>query len=202
MDNIIPYKDKAPKIHESAYIDMCSKIIGDVSIGENCSVWPDAILRGDSDKIIVERDVVILDKAFLEAPKGFPVSVDEGGLISHCAALHGCQVERDVLIGIGCIVLEGARIGEESIVGAGTVVTPNKEIPPRSFVLGVPGNVLRKVTDEEIERVRREHEEAQKKAEEYIEMNERRKATMIRELERLVRERELPKFSGISFSEE
>lgn len=154
-------------IDDIAYIDPFCRIIGDVEIGEGCSVWPGAILRGDDDKIIIEKNVAILDHAFLEAPKDKPIVVGQNSIISHGSILHGCKIEKNVLVGIGAIVLDGCVVGNNSIIGAGAVLTPNKKILASSIVLGIPAKVVKKVSEREIEKIKEEHELITKKAEEY-----------------------------------
>lgn len=170
MENIISFKGKSPKIHETAYIDSSAKIIGDVKIGEKASIWTGAVLRADENRIKIERDVAILENAFLEAPREFELSVGEGTLVAHGVILHGCTILRESMIGIGAIVLDGAVVGEESIVGAGSLVPEGKIIPPRSLFIGSPGKVLRGVSDNDFSRVRGYHKRVADKAEEYQKM--------------------------------
>jgi carbonic anhydrase/acetyltransferase-like protein (isoleucine patch superfamily) len=170
MDNIISFKDKTPRIHSSAYIDPSTKIIGDVQIGKNASVWTNAVLRADENSITLEDEVAVMENSFLEAPRGFKVVIEKGSLIAHGAILHGCKILKESMIGIGAIVLDGAVIGEGSIIAAGSLIPEGKIIPPRSIFIGSPGKVLRAATDEDFQRVRGYHKRVQKKAEEYRKM--------------------------------
>jgi len=170
MDNIISFKGKKPKIDASAYIDSSAKIIGDVSIGKNSSVWTGAVLRGDENSIRIEKNVAVLENTFLEAPREFELAIEEGTLVAHGAILHGCSIMKEAMIGIGTIVLDGAVVGEGSIIGAASLVPEGKIIPPRSLFIGSPGKVLRPVTDEDFARVRSYHERVLEKAKDYKKM--------------------------------
>lgn len=172
MDNIISFKGKTPIIDKTAYIDPSSKIIGDVEIGKRASVWTGAVLRADENQIKIQNDVAILENAFLEAPREFPLGVEEGTLVAHGVILHGCAILKDSMIGIGAIVLDGAVVGEGSIIGAGSLVPEGKIIPPRSIFIGSPGKVLRNVTDEDFNRVRGYHKRVLDKAKEYKKMQD------------------------------
>jgi len=167
LHNIIPYKEKTPKYHESAYIDASARIIGGVVIGENSGIWPGAILRGDDGDVFVDKNVNIMDKAFLEAPKEKPVIVREGSLISHGAILHGCKIGKHVLVGIGSIILDNAEVGDYCIVAAGSLVPANSKISPRSMVAGVPYKIVRKVTNEETNELQQENANVSMKARTY-----------------------------------
>ncbi len=167
MDNIVSFKGKTPRIHSSAYIDPSAKIIGDVLIKKNTSVWTGSVLRADENSITLENEVAVLENTFLEAPREFELVIEEGSLIAHGAILHGCKILKESMIGIGVIVLDGAVVGEGSIIGAASLVPEGKIIPPRSLFIGSPGKVLRAVTDEDFARVRSYHERVVEKAKEY-----------------------------------
>jgi carbonic anhydrase/acetyltransferase-like protein (isoleucine patch superfamily) len=147
---------KRPSIDQGAYVDESALLIGQVTLRRGASVWPCALLRADDDAVEVGEGSAIMDMAFLEAPKGRPVSVGSGCLISHGARLHGCVVGDGVLVGIGAIVLDGARVGDGSIIAAGSLVPPGKEIPPRSVATGVPVAIARATTDADIQAVKAE----------------------------------------------
>ncbi len=150
---ITPFNGKAPIIHPDAYIDISARLIGDVRIDHDASVWPMAVLRTDSAGIEVGPGAAILDLALLEAPEGSPVKIAAEALVSHGAVVHGARVESRALVGIGAIVLDGSSIGTGSIVGAGSVVSPGTQIPPNSLVLGVPGRIIRETTPQERQNV-------------------------------------------------
>jgi carbonic anhydrase/acetyltransferase-like protein (isoleucine patch superfamily) len=167
MDNILSFKGKSPKIHKTAYIDPSSKIIGEVTIGTNASIWTGAVLRADENHITIQDDVAVLENAFLEAPREFELLVEKKTLVAHGAILHGCTILKESMVGIGAIVLDGAVIGEGSIVGAGSLVPEGKIIPPRSLYIGSPGKVIRGVSEEDFTRVRGYHNRVLEKAKEY-----------------------------------
>ena len=167
MKNILPFKDKYPRIDDSVYVDPFARVIGDVVIGQDSVVSFGAIVRGDDEHIEIGRRVVILENVIIEAPEDRPVYIGDNVLVSHGAIIHGAVVEEEVLIGIGAIVLDHSIIGRGSIVGAGAVVPPKSRIPPRSLVLGIPGKVVRQVKDEEIDYMKNELEKVLLKTREY-----------------------------------
>jgi carbonic anhydrase/acetyltransferase-like protein (isoleucine patch superfamily) len=130
------------------YIHPLAFVCGDVTLGEDASVWPFAVLRGDSDAIVVGAASNVQDGAVLHADPGFPCTVGARVTIGHRAVVHGCTVEDDALVGMGAIVLNGAVIGAGSLIGAGAVVREGQVIPPGSVVLGVPARVTGAVTAE------------------------------------------------------
>ena len=121
-------------------------VVGRVSLGEDVSVWFNAVIRGDNEPIRIGARSNIQEGAVLHVDPGFPLDVGEGSTIGHMVMLHGCSIGRDCLIGIGAIVLNGARIGDGSLIGAGALIPEGKVIPPNSVVLGAPGKVVREVT--------------------------------------------------------
>jgi carbonic anhydrase/acetyltransferase-like protein (isoleucine patch superfamily) len=187
LRNIVSYKEKTPKYHESTYIDESARIIGGVVIGENSGIWPGAILRGDDSEIFIDKNVNIMDKAFLEAPKDNPVIVREGSLISHGVILHGCKIGKHVLVGIGSIILDGAEIGDFCVIAAGSVVPANKKIPPKSMVVGAPCKIVREVTREEMDKIQQENANVSIKAKTYhahmLDVLEKEQALMAKESE-------------------
>jgi carbonic anhydrase/acetyltransferase-like protein (isoleucine patch superfamily) len=152
-------------IDESVFIAPGAAIIGNVRLGTHSSVWYNAVLRGDSDTIDIGPRSNVQDGAVLHVDAGAPCLIGAGVTIGHRAVVHGALIEDDVLIGIGAIVspsapplrghgVNGARIGHDSIIGAGALVTGRTVIPPRSLVLGLPGRVVRQLTDEEVLSIR------------------------------------------------
>lgn len=142
--------DEAKQIAASAFIASNATLIGRVHVGEESTILFQAVVRGDSEAIIIGDRTNVQDLACLHADPGFPCRLGNRVTIGHGAIVHGATVEDDVLIGIRSVILNGAKIGRNSIVGAGAVVTEGKVIPPRSLVLGVPGKVVREITDEDI----------------------------------------------------
>ncbi len=141
-------------IDESVFIAPGAVVLGDVRLGAQCSVWYNAVLRGDTDTISIGPRTNVQDGAVIHVDPGAPCPIGSGVTIGHGAVVHGALVEDDVLIGIGAIVLSGARISHDCIIGAGSLVTGHSIIPSRSMVLGVPGRVVRQLTDEEVQSIR------------------------------------------------
>ncbi|MEL7047440.1 MAG: gamma carbonic anhydrase family protein [Pseudomonadota bacterium] len=124
-------------------------VIGDVRLGENASVWFNAVIRGDNERIDIGPNVNVQDGCVLHTDPGFPMTLGEDATIGHMVMLHGCTVAPRSLIGIGSIVLNGAKIGEECLIGANSLIPPGKVIPPRSMVMGSPGRVVRELSQDE-----------------------------------------------------
>ena len=137
-------------IDPSVFVAAGAVITGDVHIGAQSSVWFNAVIRGDTEWVVIGERTNVQDGAVIHVDAGKPCTIGNGVTIGHRAVVHGALVEDNVLIGIGAIVLSGAKIGRDSILGAGTVVTGHTVIPPRSIVLGVPGRVVRSLSDEEV----------------------------------------------------
>ena len=146
--DIRPYKGKHPQIAVSAYVDPASVIIGDVVIGEDSSLWPLCVVRGDVNYIRIGSRTNIQDGSILHVMKDeYPLILGDGITVGHSVTLHGCTVESRCLIGMRATILNGVVIGEGSIVAAGTLLAERTTIPPRSLVMGAPGKVKRSLTD-------------------------------------------------------
>jgi carbonic anhydrase/acetyltransferase-like protein (isoleucine patch superfamily) len=146
------FRDHKPQIHESAYVDESAQVIGDVHIGEQSSVWCNAVLRGDMYYIRIGNRSNIQDNSVVHTRTGeFPTVLEDEVTVGHSATLHGCYIERGSLIGIGSIVLDDVRVGAQSLIAAGSLISPGTVIPPRSLVMGLPARVKRPLTDEEVE---------------------------------------------------
>ena len=144
------YQGKTPVVPATCYVDLSAQVIGDVELGENASVWMNAVLRGDVNAIRVGANSNVQDCAVLHGMRyEYPVMVGEWVTIGHNATVHGCVVEDAVLIGMGATILNDVRIGEGSIVAAGAVIAEHTVIPPNSLVAGVPGKVRRTLGDED-----------------------------------------------------
>jgi len=144
---IRPYRRKRPEIAASAYIDPAAVIIGDVVIGDDSSVWPCAVIRGDVHHIRIGARTNIQDGCVLHVMRDeYPLILGDDVTIGHSVTLHGCTVESRCLIGIGAILLNGVTIGTGSIVAAGSLLTERTVIPPGSLVVGQPGKVKRMLT--------------------------------------------------------
>jgi carbonic anhydrase/acetyltransferase-like protein (isoleucine patch superfamily) len=140
------YQGHTPIVPASCYIDPSAQIIGDVTLGEQASVWMNAVVRGDVNSIRVGARSNVQDGAVLHGMRHlYPVLVGEMVTIGHNATVHGCTLEDEVLIGIGAVILNNARVGTGSIVAAGAVIPEGMVIPPRSLVAGVPGKIRREL---------------------------------------------------------
>ena len=152
---IHPFKDTKPEIDASALVVDSAQIIGDVKIGEESSVWFNAVIRGDVNYIRVGKRTNIQDGCVLHvARKTLPLQIGDEVTVGHNVTLHACTIRSQCLIGMSATVMDGSEIGEQSIVGAGALVTPNTKTPPRSLVIGSPARVKRELTEEEIRGIR------------------------------------------------
>ena len=131
-----------------------ARVSGDVTMGHGCSVWYNAVIRGDEAPITVGENTNIQDNCTLHTSYGHPLQVGSGVTVGHNAILHSCTVEDNCLIGMGAIVLDDAVIGRDCIVGAGDLVTKGTVIPAGSMVLGSPAKVKRALAEQEIEGIR------------------------------------------------
>ncbi|ADW70422.1 transferase hexapeptide domain protein [Granulicella tundricola MP5ACTX9] len=144
------YRGVKPIIPENCYVDVSAQVLGDVILGEQASVWMNAVIRGDVNAIRIGAGSNVQDCAVLHGMKDlYPVLIGEHCTIGHNATVHGCVLEDEVLVGIGAVILNDARIGTGSIIAAGAVIPEHTVIPPRSLVAGVPGKVRREITDED-----------------------------------------------------
>ena len=151
---IYDLEKNVPEISADSWIAPNAIIIGKVKLEKNSSIWFNAVLRGDIEKIIIGENSNIQDGSVLHTDPGCPLTVGKGVTVGHMVMLHGCEISDDTLIGIGSTILNKAKIGKNCIIGANTLVTENKTIPDNSLVLGSPGKVIRKVTDDEIKVIR------------------------------------------------
>jgi carbonic anhydrase/acetyltransferase-like protein (isoleucine patch superfamily) len=156
---ILNYKDLKPKIGSNSWIAPSADVIGDVTMGKECSIWFGCVVRADVHKIEIGDRVNVQDLSMIhvthykkaDKSDGNPTIIEDDVTIGHRVMLHGCTIKKACLIGMSCTILDGAVIGEESIVGANSLVTKNKTFPPRSLILGSPAKVVRSLTDEEVE---------------------------------------------------
>ncbi len=156
---------KGPTIHSSAWVVPGATVIGDVTLEEESSVWYGAVLRGDINRIIIGPRSNVQDNAVVHLDTGYPTTVGELVTIGHTAIVHACNIDNEVLVGMGAIVLDDVKIGARSIIGANALVTMGMKIPPGSLVLGSPAKIRRKLTLDEqkdIERWARSYVETAK----------------------------------------
>jgi carbonic anhydrase/acetyltransferase-like protein (isoleucine patch superfamily) len=140
-------------IDRSVFIAAGAIVLGDVDLGKDVSVWYNAVIRGDTDKISIGAETNIQDLTMIHADPGVPCRVGSRVIVGHRVILHGCTIDDECLIGMGAIVLNRAHVGRGSVIGAGAVLVEGTEIPPGSLVLGVPGRVVRPVDESMKERI-------------------------------------------------
>jgi len=134
------------------YVARNAIVTGDVVLSAGANVWFGTVLRGDLARITLGPRVNLQDCCVVHTDRGEPQVVEEGVVVGHRAVLHGRSIGRDTLVGIGAILLSGCEIGAECLIAAGTLVTERRRIPPRSVVMGVPGRVVREVSDDDLRR--------------------------------------------------
>jgi carbonic anhydrase/acetyltransferase-like protein (isoleucine patch superfamily) len=140
-------------IDPTAFIAPGAIVLGDVDLGKDVSVWYNAVIRGDTDKISIGAETNIQDLSMIHADTGVPCRVGNRVIVGHRVILHGCTIDDECLIGMGAIILNRARVGRGSVIGAGAVVIEGTEIPPGSLVIGVPARVVRPVDESMKERI-------------------------------------------------
>jgi len=140
---------KSPTLGRDVFIARGAVVLGDVTLGDEASVWFNAVLRGDINRIVVGHHSNIQDSAVLHLADELPCLVGNYVTIGHAALIHACTVGDEVLVGMGATVLDGAVVGEQSIIGANALVTQRMQIPPGSLVMGAPAKVVRRLKPEE-----------------------------------------------------
>lgn len=150
------YQGIEPQLGERVYIDPASVVIGDVVLGDDCSVWPMTVIRGDMHRIRIGARTSVQDGSVLHithasdfSPDGFPLTVGDDVTIGHKAILHGCTLGNRILVGMGAIVMDGAVVEDEVIIAAGAVVTPGKHLESGYVYAGNPAKALRPLKDKE-----------------------------------------------------
>ena len=140
-------------IDPSVFIARGAIVLGDVDLGKDASVWYNAVIRGDTDKISIGDQTNIQDLTMIHADPGIPCVVGNRVTVGHRVILHGCTIEDDCLIGMGAIVLNRVHVGRGSVIGAGAVLLEGTEVPPGSVVVGIPGRVKGQVDAATFERL-------------------------------------------------
>lgn len=153
-DQLRRFLRTGPTVGGGVFIARGAVVVGDVSLGDHSSVWFNAVLRGDINRIVIGHSSNIQDNCIVHLADDFPCLVGNEVTVGHGAILHACTIGDGALIGMGAVVLDGAVIGEESIIGARALVTQGTRIPPGSLVLGSPAKVTRTLTTEERRRAR------------------------------------------------
>jgi carbonic anhydrase/acetyltransferase-like protein (isoleucine patch superfamily) len=155
---IYEYKGLKPKIGKNCFVAQSADIIGDLTIGDDCSIWFGSVIRADVHYIKIGDRVSIQDLSMVhvthykngDKSTGNPTIIEDDVTVGHRVMLHGCTIKKACLIGMSATILDGAVIGEESIVGANSLVTKNKVFPPRSLIMGSPAKVVRELNEKEI----------------------------------------------------
>ena len=143
------YLKAQPKLGTGVYIAKGATVLGDVTLGDYSSVWCNAVLRGDINRIVVGHHSNVQDNAVLHLADEYGCILGNYVTVGHSAVVHACTVEDEVLVGMGSVILDGAVVGAQSIIGARALVPQGAQIPPGSMVLGVPGKVVRALSPEE-----------------------------------------------------
>ncbi len=148
---ILPYEGKRPSIDQSVFLADGVRIVGDVTIGTDSSVWYNTVIRGDIHYVRIGRGTNIQDLSVLHVThETHPLEVGDQVTVGHKATLHGCTLRDRCLIGMGAIILDGALVEEQAMVAAGAVVPPGMKVPSGSLVAGVPARVIRELTEDEL----------------------------------------------------
>lgn len=162
-----PYKQFNPQLHPTVFIAAGVQLIGDVEVEEDCSIWYNAVLRGDLAPVRIGARTNIQDGCIGHVNTNQPLIVESDVSVGHGAIIHGCTIGRGTLIGMGAIVLNGANIGEYALIGAGSLVTENTKIPPYTLSLGSPAKVVRELNEHDLQRMKRTMESYVQKGREY-----------------------------------
>lgn len=158
---------KKPEIDPDAFVHDTAVLIGDVEIGADSSIWPNAVIRGDRTSIKIGKATSIQDNATLHSSKGFPVEIGDYVTVGHNCIVHGARIAEGCLIGMGAILMNGVELGESCLVGAGAVLTEGKTFPARSIIIGLPGKVVGEVSDEKVKWMREKAESYARLAKDY-----------------------------------
>jgi carbonic anhydrase/acetyltransferase-like protein (isoleucine patch superfamily) len=151
-----PYEGKEPRLGARVFVAENAAIIGDVEVGDDCSIWFSTTIRGDVNAIRIGARTNVQDNCTIHVTHhAWPTVIGENVTIGHGAIVHGCTVHRGALIGMGSRVLDGAVVGESALVGAGALVPEGMQVPPRTLVVGVPARVKRPLTEDELAHLER-----------------------------------------------
>jgi len=148
-DQLDTFLRKKPVVGQSVYIARGAVVVGDVTLGDGASVWYNAVLRGDINRIVIGDHSNIQDNSVIHLADDFPCVMGSYVTVGHSAIVHACRIGDECLIGMGAVVLDGAEVGAQCLIGARALVTQNVKIPAGSLVLGSPAKIVRALTDEE-----------------------------------------------------
>lgn len=158
-----------PIVPKSCFIETTAVVIGDVVMGEDCSVWFNAVIRGDVNYIRIGERTNVQDLCMLHVTHDTrPLVIGNKVTIGHNVVLHGCTIHDRVLVGMGAIIMDGAVVGEDSVVGAGALIVEDTIVPPKSLILGSPAKVKRLVTDKELAWIKESAENYVRYAKQYM----------------------------------
>lgn len=154
--NIRDFENHSPRIGADVYIDPTAVVIGDVTLGDQCSVWPLTVIRGDIHRIAIGRRTSIQDNSVLHVthagpynPDGFPLIIGDEVTVGHRVTLHGCRLGNRILVGMSSTIMDGAVVEDEVIIGAGSLVTEGKVLKSGWLYMGRPARAMRKLTRKE-----------------------------------------------------
>lgn len=150
---ILKFKEFYPKIDSTAWIAPSADVIGNVTVGENSSVWFNCVIRSDVNKVVIGKNTNIQDLSMIHTDTHTQTIIGDNVTIGHKVMLHGCKIEDNCLIGMSATILDDAVIGKGSIVGANSLVTSGKVFPPRSLIMGSPAKVVKELTKEDEEKL-------------------------------------------------
>ncbi|MEX0967832.1 MAG: gamma carbonic anhydrase family protein [Bacteroidia bacterium] len=159
---------KRVKLGKEVFMAPTATVMGEVTLGDHCSVWFGAVLRSDKDKITVGDRTNIQDNAVIHVDPGVPVTIGHEVIIGHSAIVHGSVIGDNTLIGMGATILNNCRIGQFCVIGANALITEGSEIPDFSVVLGSPGKVVKQLNEEQKEAVRQNAEVYVQLAQKYL----------------------------------
>lgn len=157
--SLAEYQGQAPKLHPSTWVAPSADVIGDVTLGEETSVWFQVVIRGDVNFIRIGNRCNIQDGSVLhvsrpglldDSKRGSPLILGDDITVGHQVTLHGCTLGSRILVGVGSVILDNVEIGDDSIVAAGSLVTKGKKFPPRSLIQGAPAKWVRELTEQEV----------------------------------------------------
>lgn len=161
--SIEPFANRTPSVHPLAFVHPGACLIGDVEVGEDASIWPTAVLRGDSGPISVGARTSVQDGCVAHSTEDrSETRIGAECTVGHRVVLHGCRVGDRCLVGMGSVLLDNVELGEWCFVGAATLLPPERKFPPKSFILGSPGKRIRDVTAAEMEWIVRSWQSYQK----------------------------------------